>query len=231
MLLKWKKGTLLGLVCLLAVLGLNSRAIADEAKEPRVMVGHTGWIIKALGDENNFYGLIGWGEYDELDKNVGYLALERYGSQHELGGGDNADEDNYFKSFRVSILGDAYKAEADTKDTGFTGAKVRLYYADSQLKTEGAEDYRWQGLGLGLGWVITPIRNLHFTVGANFEPKYLNFDWNHESDFQYDWYVDGEFFLNPQFALVWHHVNFNTGTFKESESIQEYSMFGFRYFF
>ena len=188
--------------------------------------GDSGLLIKALGNDKQFYGLLGLAKFDTYDKNMGYFAYERFGMIDEFKGKTN----HTFKVSRFSLKGDAYASETEPAKWSFTGAKIDLYYAT----TEAADGYEWDNFGIGLGAVMTPIpglKDFHITPGLQYESKYLSFDWSKDQDAQYDWYVDAEMYFGKRFALVAQYNYFVAGeVFDSGDKLQEMVMFGFRLF-
>ncbi|AJQ95901.1 hypothetical protein [Gynuella sunshinyii] len=217
---------IINLVMLLATLTVPVSVFAASSQSSSDgPEGDSGILIKALGSQDHFYGLIGLAKYDNYDKNMGYFAYERYGKMDELEG----KSDDSFRVSRFSLKGDAYASATEPAKWSFTGAKVDLYYAT----TEAENDYEWKNFGIGLGAVMTPVpglKDFHITPGVQYESKYLSFDWSKDQDAQYDWYVDAEIYVSKRLAIVGQYNRFMVGELFDGEELQEMVMVGFRFF-
>lgn len=193
--------------------------------------GTQGLFIKGMTNGDNYYGMVGLGQYDGFGQNAGYFAWEKYGPNSEYFGDSNEDDEEPFYVERFTMKGEAYLT-TETRNSGFlTGAKVDIYYGTTE---DDDSDYEVNGFGMGIGLIARPIpmlKNLYITGGANIEPKFLSTKWESDSSWQHNWYADAEYFITSRFAAVYHYVHFRHGDSEESRRLYEAGMIGFRFSF
>ncbi len=198
-------------------------AIAEDIQE-----GTSALFLKAMAGGSHYYGMVGFGKYDGFGNNAGYFAYEKYGPRKELEDSFENEPDELFYVERFSLKGEAY-VTPETVGTSFvTGAKVDIYYGQSEFEGGG---YQVDAFGLGMGIVMNPIpslKRLYLTVGGSIEPEFLALNWKSPGNYQYNWYAEAEFFITSKIAATWQQVSFGVGDSDGNENIINTSMLGLR---
>lgn len=207
-------------------LSLSFGALAAENRQ--LLPGQDIVVVKLLTSADHYNVVIGLGWLESSVRNVTYLAYEQQGTLQSVGLGSGATAPYAVR--RLSLKSEAFDEPQQPYEMWIQGIKFDLFIADTQL----AGGYSWQGVGVGMGLMMSPLGRevpLHVTVGADIEPLFLQMSGSTKDQYQLNSYQELEYFLTDGFGVTIRHTGLSTGNGLSLDNKASGWLFGLRMMF